>query len=110
MALTMRVQHESFLRGQATPSDRARRHGVWGAYISENVAFTPLSAPAKEVSVETIVATLIEQWLKSPGHRENLLNPRLTHFGGSVRLARFFGQWGAYGVQVFLGDGFGLNG
>lgn len=110
MALTMQVQHESFLRGQATPADRVRRHGVWGAFIAENVAFTSLTAAPEEFSADAIAAALVNQWLKSPGHRENLLNPRLTHFGGSVRLARLAGQWSAYGVQVFLIEGSRFHG
>jgi uncharacterized protein YkwD len=110
MALTMQVRHDSFLRGQQTPADRVRRHGVWGALIAENVALTSLNTPPEESSAEAIVAALVDQWLKSPGHRENLLNPHVTHFGGSVRLSRLAGQWNAYGVQVFLREGSGFRG
>ena len=104
MAMTSRVQHESFLRGQTTPTDRVRWHGLADVFVAENVAMTSLAMPAEEFSVEQISAILVEQWLNSPGHRENLLNPRLTHFGGSVRLMRVLGQWRAYGVQLLVVD------
>ena len=101
MALTMQVQHESFLPDQATSRDRVRRHGLTRILVTENVAVTPVTAAIGRVSARDIAAVLVEQWLNSPGHRENLLNPRLTHFGGAVRLARPMGHWSAYGVQVF---------
>lgn len=104
MALTWKVQHESFLRGQATPTDRVREHGLVDVTVSENVAMTSLGGLPEEFSAERIAATLVEQWYNSPGHRETLLSPRLTHFGGSVRLVRLLGQWRAYGVQVFMVD------
>ncbi len=108
MALTMQVRHDSFLRGQATPADRVRRHGVGGRFIAENVASTSLNAPPQRDSATATAAALVELWLNSPGHRENLLNPQLTHFGGAIRLSRLAGQWNAYGVQVFLVEGSGL--
>jgi len=44
---------------------------------------------------------MVEMWMKSRGHRANILNPRLTHAGvGAARAPN--GAW--YGVQVFLGD------
>ena len=98
----MQVQHGSLLRGQATVGDRVRRHGADGSAVAENVASTTLFEPAEEFTAAKIAATLVEQWMNSPGHRETLLDRRLTHFGGSVRLSRLGGQWSAYGVQVFI--------
>ncbi len=44
-------------------------------------------------------ARLVAMWMASPGHRANILNPRLTRLGvGAVRV----GSGRVYGVQVFL--------
>lgn len=102
MALRMQVQHGSFLRGQDNAADRVRRHGLEGLTVAENVASTSLSAPLEQLSAAQIAALLVAQWMESPGHRANLLDRRLTQFGGSVRLTRLGEQWSAYGVQVFL--------
>lgn len=103
MALRQQVQHGSFLPGQANATERVRRHGLEGIAVAENVAMTTLGDSPEEFSAERIAALLVEQWMNSPGHRANLLDRRLTHFGGSVRLTRIVGgQWAAYGVQVFL--------
>jgi uncharacterized protein YkwD len=105
MALRRHVQHESILRGQATPFERVHRHGYWvevGA-VAENVAATSLGEHLREFTAERIAALLMRQWLESPGHRATLLDPSLTHFGGSVRLAQTVGGgWAAYGAQVFV--------
>ncbi|MDO5730654.1 CAP domain-containing protein [Corynebacterium sphenisci] len=46
---------------------------------AENVAMNGPSATAKD---------LVRQWANSPGHRRNMLDPRLTHMGaGSARAA-----------------------
>jgi len=40
-------------------------------------------------------SSFIEMWMNSPGHRANILNPRLTHIG--------IGIYGKYAVQDFGG-------
>jgi uncharacterized protein YkwD len=104
MALTLQVQHESVLPGQATPADRVRRHTVAEVFVAENVAMASLANQPEEFSAARIAATLVDQWFNSPPHRENLLSPRATHFGSSVRLVRHLGHWRAYGVQLFAVD------
>lgn len=105
MALRAQVQHDSFMRGQATPFDRVQRRGYWvevGA-VAENVAATSLGNDLDQFSAERIAAMLLRQWMNSPGHRATLLDPHLTHFGGSIRLAKTIGGgWAAYGAQVFV--------
>lgn len=106
MALRMQVQHESFLRGQETPFDRVRRHGLFveRGTIGENVASTTLGNRVDELGAAGIAAALVEQWMNSPGHRAMLLDRNVTHFGGAVRLSKTVGGhgWAAYGAQVFL--------
>lgn len=105
MALRMNVQHDSFLRAQATPWDRVQRRGLFveSGAVAENVASTSLGNKVEEFSAEKIAAELVRQWMNSPGHRATLLDPNLTHFGGAIRLAKTIGEgWAAYGAQVFL--------
>jgi len=53
-----------------SPSDRlAAAQYVWEAY-GENVAMGQRSA-----------AEVVSAWMKSPGHRANILNPRYTELG-----------------------------
>ena len=62
--------------GAGGPAERARRSGVKAAVLLENVAraYTP----------EDIQQSLLE----SPGHRENILDPRVTHLGVGVALGQ----------------------
>lgn len=106
MALRLQVQHESFLRGQATPFDRVQRRGLYieSGAVAENVASTTLGDKLENCTAEKIAAMLVQQWMNSPGHRATLLDPKVTHFGGAVRLARTVGGagWAAYGAQLFV--------
>ncbi|MES2693006.1 MAG: CAP domain-containing protein [Verrucomicrobiota bacterium] len=102
MALRLHVQHGSFLPGQASVTERVLRHGLFGVEVAENVASTSLPGGPGAHTAEQVAAMLVAQWMDSPGHRATLLDPRVTHFGGSIRLARLGKQWASYGVQVFL--------
>lgn len=67
--------------------DRAERNGYDWLSIAENVA-----------SGQPTVADVMGSWMESPGHRRNILNPRVRHFGAAVaRDARGRTYW----TQVF---------
>jgi uncharacterized protein YkwD len=103
MVMTSTTSHISPIRGQRTPADRAARRGVDPAMVAENLAWYPVGNEAEPPPATEVAAALVEQWMNSPGHRANLLNPNFTQLGGSIRLARVLGQaWCAYGVQVFV--------
>jgi uncharacterized protein YkwD len=105
MVLAITAQHTSPIRGQRTPADRVRRQGleVEGSGLAENVASFPVGREVSPPPVAAIAAMLVEQWMNSPGHRANLLNPNFTQFGGAVRITRVLGdQWCAFGVQLFF--------
>ena len=65
--------------------DRLAEAGARFAAIAENIAIGP--------SAETIH----NGWMKSPGHRKNMLDPRLT----SIGIAAVRGPGGLYAVQDF---------
>ena len=62
--------------GEADLSDRAAQAGAHFSVIEENVAIGP-SASA-----------IHEEWMQSPGHRENLLSPEVDRVGVAVMAAR----------------------
>lgn len=62
--------------GEAGLADRAGRAGAHFSLIEENIAIGPDAAK------------IHDEWMNSPGHRENLLNPDVNRVGISVVEAR----------------------
>lgn len=102
-ALRLDFSHNSPLPNQATPIDRMRRHGLEPDSCAENVAMLPVGEGETIASPAEVVAKLVDAWMQSPGHRDNLLNPKFTHLGGAVRIVRGPSHvWYACGVQDFV--------
>lgn len=72
-----------------SPADRVRAAGYAERMVGENIAYGPLSA--REV---------IEGWLHSAEHCENLLDPRYTEMGIAYAAGRG-SHPGLYWVQLF---------
>jgi uncharacterized protein YkwD len=70
------------------PRDRVQRAGYRSRLTGENIALGPESA-------EEVVAG----WLKSPGHCENIMEPRFQDIGVGLAVGRKRGQ--IYWVQTF---------
>ncbi len=71
----------------STLGQRADQFGYSYAFIGENLAAgqrTPEQA--------------MDDWMNSPGHRANILEPRFTELGVGIQLG---GSYGRYWVQVF---------
>lgn len=71
-----------------SPFDRFRKADITYRHAGENIAAgqkTPEQA--------------MEEWLSSPGHKDNILNPDYTDIGISVMCG---GKYGIYWVQVFF--------
>lgn len=66
------------------PSDRALAAGYCDQYVGENLAYGQTS----EIQV-------MQDWMASAGHRENILNPRFVRYG----LGRYGDKW-----VLMLGD------
>jgi uncharacterized protein YkwD len=75
-------------RDGSEPRDRVQRAGYRSRLTGENIAFGPVSA-------EEVVAG----WLKSPGHCENIMDPRFEDIGVGVATGRKRGH--IYWVQNF---------
>jgi uncharacterized protein YkwD len=103
IALRFQVQHTSDMRDQSTPMDRVHRHGVQPQSCFENAASIPAQNGEKMLSGPEVAAALVAAWLASPGHRANLLNSEVTHFGGAVRIVHTPTKvLYAYGIQIFV--------
>jgi uncharacterized protein YkwD len=75
--------------GGETMGDRIRKAGKRYASVAENIARIESRDPA---------ARAVAGWLKSPGHRKNMMAPAFTHTGvGACRAGRT-----VYFTQLFL--------
>jgi uncharacterized protein YkwD len=87
MAVHNYFEHED-LTGKS-PADRVRAVGYREKLVGENIAYGPKT-----------IAEVVQGWLDSPGHCENIMDPRFMEMG----IARATGQLsrhGLYWVQVF---------
>jgi len=71
MASVGKMEHEGI--GDGTPRERLRAAGVPQGQYAENVA-----------TGQTSAEQVLRDWMKSPGHRRNILDPELTTLGVGV--------------------------
>jgi len=72
----------------ASPADRVRAVGYREKLVGENIAYGPKT-----------LAEVVQGWLDSPGHCENLMDPRFAEMGIAYAAGRS-GRHGLYWVQV----------
>jgi len=78
MALHDYLEHQD-LSGHS-PADRVRAIGYRETLVGENIAYGPQSADE-----------VVQGWLDSPGHCENIMDPRFSEMGWPSPLARLHG-------------------
>jgi len=76
--------------GGSTPADRATRAGYRWSRISENIA-----------SGEHSVAQAVADWLDSPGHCANIMNPAVTEMGAAYAVNPANENRRPYWTQMF---------
>ena len=85
------AEHDYFehrdLNGKS-PADRVRALGYREKFVGENIAYGPKS-----------VEEVVQGWLDSPGHCENIMDPRFIEMGIAYATGRS-GRHGLYWVQV----------
>ena len=85
------AQHDYFehrdLNG-GSPADRVRAVGYRERLVGENIAYGPKS-----------VEEVVQGWLDSPGHCENIMDPRFAEMGVAYATGQS-GRHGLYWVQV----------
>jgi uncharacterized protein YkwD len=79
-----------------TVRDRYRAYGGTAAYVAENIAQCRNCRPDREQ-----LERLHQGWMKSPGHRANILAPGIQSFGFGLAA----GDSSMYAVQTFAGSG-----
>jgi uncharacterized protein YkwD len=86
------AEHDYFehrdLNGKS-PAERVRAVGYREKLVGENIAYGPKS-----------VEEVVQGWLDSPGHCENIMDPRFAEMGIAYAAGRS-GRHGLYWVQVF---------
>ena len=86
MALHDYFEHRD-LAGKS-PADRVRAAGYHEQLVGENIAYGPQS-----------VDEAVKGWLASPGHCENIMDPRFAQMGIGLATGRA-SRRGLYWVQV----------
>jgi len=79
MAQTHTISHTENVPGRADVGDRARQEGYHFKAVAENIASTS--------GQNSSVATVMNMWMNSPGHRENILNGNYNQIGAAVARA-----------------------
>jgi uncharacterized protein YkwD len=93
MAATGRYGHTA---DGKQPAERIMEHGYDYCSIAENIAYTYQSSGYGQ---RELSRALVQGWIDSPPHRENMLDPALTEIGVGVARSAETGYY--YGVQDF---------
>lgn len=128
-ALLVEVSHHNPLPSLAWVRERVQAVGLKPLIVAENIALTPtLDAGARkggiglrseedkraffdtqtgrefpQLTYAGFAAAVVRQWMDSPGHRANLVNPELHYLGCSARWRKdYSGLDQLYSVQVFF--------
>lgn len=95
----------------ATPLDRVKFAGLDPEYVAENIARIPIydlprgtgvyhlkndptlretstGRPARVHTYESFARAVVEAWMNSPGHRENIVSTKLHFLGCAVKASR----------------------
>jgi len=108
IALIGAVEHSNPVPGQHTAQDRVLRVGADPEAIAENAIMEPAVHPRGSTeppyTYVGYAAFLVDAWMKSPGHRANILSPGVTEMGCAARLGRgpLRGDFRVYADQVFI--------
>lgn len=125
MAASGRMSHRGGRETGRTLSDRVRRAGLRPQIYAENLAFLPryrfgenrfrvdsradcrfVASDGRVIdqhSYRSLARTVVSMWMKSPGHRRNMLSTRQRHMsaGASLSPDDLCGRY--YITQIFVG-------
>lgn len=93
MALTDRYSHTADGR---QPSERVTDQDYEYCLVAENIGY---QFSSRGFEAERLAQRLVDGWIESPEHRENMLNAHMTEIGAGVAQSEKSGYY--YGVQVF---------
>jgi uncharacterized protein YkwD len=89
LALRQNIGHDNPRRDQLDPWERVRRRGLRPASVAENVAALPGQDPVtgRPCTYGEQAETLVDAWMHSPAHRDNMLSCRFVNLGCPAQLA-----------------------
>jgi uncharacterized protein YkwD len=103
-------------------TDRLQSQGVQGVATAENIAMLPVyrrwqtrtrydaqgnasqTLETEGDNYDQLTTWAVDQWMQSPGHRKNILDPQLARLGVGVALGNHGGTPYVYLTQDFAGQ------
>lgn len=128
-AITGTVSHDGLFAGRANAWERVRAQGIQPELVLENVLSNLVRTAPSGGAVRIVMRAdgsadrredatgaelpwptyrelaqrIVQQWMESPGHRANLLNPRVTRLACGTALSRSpLGGELVHAAQVFV--------
>lgn len=108
LGLVLRAEHGNPFPHARTATDRVELEGLSPARVGENALMMPATGtgdtPRSDFTYGTYAAFLVDAWMKSPGHRANLLDRDFTYTGCAARIANgvIGGKQLVFAIQVFF--------
>jgi uncharacterized protein YkwD len=106
-ALALRAGHDNPMPAGRNVAERVAHQNVPVAYVGENSimmgAVRPQGSNTPYYGYRQFAAMLVDGWMNSPEHRENMLRDRFTELGCAARLSHAFrqGDFRIFAIQVF---------
>lgn len=91
-----RTGHYGHTADGKRPAERVKLHGYEYCIVAENIAYAYRSSG---FSAQVLTDTLVQGWIQSAPHRENLLDEGVTEIGAGVARSAKTGYY--YAVQDF---------
>lgn len=107
-ALSLKAGHDNPIPSEQDVAARVLGQGLHAVHVGENAIMMPAQNPQgeerRDYTYAEYAAFLVEGWMNSPGHRANILDPRVRYLGCAARPARGFGSRDQriFAVQVFF--------
>jgi uncharacterized protein YkwD len=105
-ALVLRAGHDNPMPGGKNAAERVAHQNVPVSRVGENSIM--MGALRSEGSnpyygYREFAALLVDAWMNSPEHRDNILSDRFTELGCAARLSHAFrqGDFRIFAIQVF---------
>lgn len=82
-------EHDNPVKGEHTVSDRIAKAGVVASFVAENAILEPSQPPSGSpdsgYSYEETAEKIVQDWIGSPVHRANILDPKFNRLGCAAR-------------------------
>jgi uncharacterized protein YkwD len=107
-ALSLKAGHDNPIPSEQDVAARVLGQGLHAIHVGENAIMMPAQDPqgeeGRDYTYAQYAAFLVQGWMNSPGHRANMLDPRVRYLGCAARPARGFGSSDQriFAVQVFF--------